>query len=272
MQNETINLRRQCAARRLYRRAKGWYSVGRGISLALALAAPIVSAFTPTVAAYMAAAASFWLFVSRLLCTPLGRTAQQRAAEVQDLFDRTVLGLGLPRSGEVADEEIHALTADGNLDNYRNWYPAGPAVSWPMSVLICQRANAVWSRRQHAAYAAVLGTFTCAIFVIGVVISIELEQRLVTYLAFILLPSLPFLLDMAELVKGHLRQKQVRQSMEERISLQMASPHNVSISQLKANQGRLRQARTDGDLVPDWFYRLIAPGYEKDMQFAASVR
>jgi hypothetical protein len=79
-------------------------------------------------------------------------------ARAQELFDTSVLGIqwndALARP--VAEEEI-ASASRKEAPEAESWYPDTGEALWPTDVLICQRANAVWARRQHGRYAWFVG-------------------------------------------------------------------------------------------------------------------
>ncbi|KAB2813055.1 hypothetical protein F9L07_15280 [Pimelobacter simplex] len=271
-QNATENLRLQAAARRLYSRTKLLDGLGLTFSLALALAAPVIASMSDRAGLWVAALAGVWLFASRLVLAPIARRVQRSAAGVQDSFDAAVLGTPCGRSlaTPVSGEEIHAATREVDLDRYRNWYPAESTSTWPLSVALCQRANAVWARRQHRLYGRLLTGATVAVTALGITVAITNAQSLQTYLAVILLPSLPLLLDASELAGAHRAAARKRGAIEAALDEFCRAPDPATASDtVSAAQRDLLELRSRGPLVPDWLYRLVAPRYDDDMRFAA---
>ncbi|MGH9194290.1 MAG: S-4TM family putative pore-forming effector [Acidimicrobiia bacterium] len=84
---------------------------------------------------------------------------------------------------------------------------------WPTSVLICQRSNAVWARRQHGGYGWALAGLAACWGIVGILIGLLANATLATYLTTIALPSLPALLDASEEARSHFRASAARQRL-----------------------------------------------------------
>jgi hypothetical protein len=271
-QNVEEVTRLQCAARRLYLRSGRLEAVGRGVSIVFALAAPITALFNEPLALYLAALAGLWLFVSRLLLQPEARRAQRRAASLSDRFDSDVFGLGISPAGLVSDEEVSSLSQGRPLGPYRDWYPSDTVADWPASVLICQRSSAVWSRRQHEISAYIIAAEAFLVFCAGVVLALVTERTLGAYLSVVLLPSLPVLLDCAELARAQLGASKSRARVERRVDSQLDNVHRVSNRDLRANLIELGSIRAGDARSPTWLYRILRSQFERDMIYVAGLR
>lgn len=150
-----------------------------------------------------------------------------------------------------------------------DWYPADEAAPWPKSVLICQRANSVWARRQHGAYRLTIVIVATAWAVFGIVVALVHQASLAGYLTTLALPSLPALLDATEVAKRHGQASQSRQLLEDQLNLLSRGDSAVAVD-LREIQDQLFVLRRDAPLVPEWFYKLIRPGFEVDMRYAAA--
>jgi hypothetical protein len=220
-QDDERNLRRQLAARRYYTLAKGFRLLGQSVSSALALTSPIVLWLKPDLGPKLAAAAGLWIFASRFLLVRLQRRLVEKGAVAQEAFDCAVLGLDwndvLARQPAQEDIRRASERSIGRIDRVKGWYPCTEAADWPLSVLVCQRSNAVWARRQHTYYGFALWGAVVVWFVFGVGFAAADSASLVEYLTIIALPSLPALLDWAELAEGHLEAATRRGDLEEQI-------------------------------------------------------
>lgn len=271
-QDLEINLRRQLAARTIYKRGKRIYFGGASLALLLALVAPVVLIYQPDLGPLLGAIAGLWVFTSRLFLEPWRLGLQQRGARIQETFDCAVLGLdeneALARP--ISEEEIRTASRRfAEAEGIKAWYPFPTKCAWPTSVLVCQRSNAVWARRQHRTYALVL-LFGAAIwFVVGVVVCIVKEATLAQYLTTIALPSLPAMLDASEMARRHQEAAEARELLENRVDDLLKTPGDVEPLDLREIQDQLYALRTDAPLVPEWFYDLIKDRYESDMQYAA---
>jgi hypothetical protein len=271
-QNQNRNLRRQAAARALYTRAKRLQGAGTALSLAFALLGPVLLFLEPSAGALLGALAGIWLFVTRLLVQPLRDRAKLAGATAQEAFDCDVLGLpwnpALVR--KLSDEEIASRSRKADLVPFADWYPTDNDASWPSSVIVCQRANAVWARRLHAGYGWVLIGVAVAWGVIGVGAALLKGATLATYLVAVALPSLPALLDAVDVARSHFGAASARRQLEQAIDELLDDTSAVETDRLRENQDQLFTLRRDAPVVPNWFYKLLATRFEEDMRYAAS--
>lgn len=272
-QNIEVNLRRQLAARRVYLRGKRIYFGGASFAVLLALASPVVVFIQPNWAAALGAVAGAWLFTSRLVLEPWRERLQLEGATAQEMFDCAVLGLDWNRSltRRLSEEQVNRLSGTPlKADRVINWYPSVGAMAWPASVLTCQRSNAVWARRQHQAFGNVLVWFAIAWAIFGIIVAVGIGSSLATYLLAIAMPSLPALLDALDMSRGHWRAADARQLLEDTIDSHMTEG-GVARNALREIQDQLFVLRREAPLVPEWYYKIIKPGFETDMRYAASL-
>jgi len=265
------NLRRQLAARAFYRDAKRLQAFGGSVALILALVAPLIRYWDPDAGPVLGAVAGLWIFLARLVVRPLRDRRRQMGAFTQERFDVEVLGLtpNLSLRQIVSEEEIRRASGDAaNFANAPAWYPTDADAVWPESVLICQRSNAVWARRQHRSYGLILAAMAGTWFLVGVVVGIASDASLATYLAALALPSLPALLDASELAREHLKAATRRRETEQRIS-DLMDAGTATETDLRDIQDHLFSLRRGAALVPEWYYKLVAGRFENDMGYAA---
>lgn len=276
-QDTDASLRRQEAKDYFYTVGNRWHFFGTAIANILALTSPFVLVFKPDLGPLLGAVAGAWLFAARLLFEPNKERYQLKGAIAQELFDCHVLGLTWNGAlvGKLSDEEVrHAskkFKSPEAVERHKGWYPTDTQVAWPRSVIICQRSNAVWARRQHHAYATFLAVVAVIWGVIGIVISIVDGASLSQYLTTIALPSLPALLDAAELSKRQRWAASRREQLEQKTNLLLEDP-TASHADVRELQDQIFELRRDAPPVAAWFYRILAKGYEVDMRFAASEK
>jgi hypothetical protein len=277
LQNEVKNLRCQVAKNHFYSWGNRLHFLGLVIAILFALASPIVLLYKPDSGPLLGAIAGAWIFLARLVFEPVRQKLQTRGAIAQEAFDCNVLGL--PWNDTLAkplsEEEIRGASKSFRKAKverrHRDWYPASVEMRWPRSVITCQRSNAVWGRRQHNAYAIFLVSLAAVWSVFGIILAVTHHTSLADYLTTIALPSLPALLDATELAKGHFRAARRRQLVEDQSDL-LFHEINVTHSELREIQDRIFDLRRSAPPVADWFYKLLAKGYEEDMVFAAAER
>jgi SMODS-associating 4TM effector domain len=140
-----------------YGSAKHWHAARLAGTVLVALAAPVVIIFAPSLEHPLGAIAGAWVLASRLVLRPAQERATGFAVAVQEMFDRQVLGLLPARTPQPpAYEQIHQQARRCRSDPDRDWYSVRPQLPSGSAVLIAQRSGAVWSRRLYQEWAVVL--------------------------------------------------------------------------------------------------------------------
>jgi hypothetical protein len=161
------------------------------------------------------------------------------------------------------------LSKQTEPDGDRSWYPSeGPEV-WPLSVLLCQRSNAVWAARQHRSYGYLLSILVILWGALGIVVSLLHGAELSEYLTTVLLPSLPAFLDACESAGDHFDAAARRGAIGEVIQNLIEHPP-ATVSDLREIQDELFTLRREQTHVPEVFYRWIKADYERDMRYGAA--
>lgn len=140
-----------------YGTAKHWHAARLAGTVLVALAAPVVIIFTPSLEHPLGAIAGAWVLASRLVLRPAQERATRFAVAVQEMFDQQVLGLPPTSTPQPpAYEQIHQQARRCRSDPDQDWYSVRPQVPSGPAVLIAQRSGAVWSRRLYQEWAVVL--------------------------------------------------------------------------------------------------------------------
>lgn len=271
MQDLEENLRLLAAANGLYSRAKRIQLFGSTLSILLAFLAVILLYVSQTAGTWLGAVAGGWILLSRLVFQPWRDRKKLEGARAQEAFDCGVFNLNwnLSLAKRLSLEEIRNASKNKDIETFRAWYPQEITRSWPNSVLICQRSNAVWARRQNSLYAIFLALMTLVMAAAGMALCLHRGEMLSIYLVAVFLPSLPSLLDFLDLARSHFREAKDREALEERIDGQLSNSSAVSAESLRQNQDGIFLLRSKAPLVPGWFYKRLASGFEKDMRFAS---
>jgi hypothetical protein len=271
---EKIELNRlnQAAKNYFYGRAN-WVGHGGSIgALLLALCAPVALLEFPAAGPALGAIAGAWIFVTRFGLERLRGEWQMKGVLAQEDFDCRVLGIKWNRSlaFPLPPEEIRGAAGQLEEETHdRPWYPSDGTDSWPISVLICQRANAVWAARQHRAFSYLLTALTIAWALFVIVLALLHGASLGEFLTTLLLPSLPGFLDATELASRHLRLANTRETINRELEALIRSGSATPL-QIREIQDRLFALRRDGAPVPKIFYERIRADYDRDMHFGAA--
>ena len=157
-----------------------------------------------------------------------------------------------------------------------DWYPDTKNVPWPLDVLLCQRASAVWGRRGHNAYALVLLATAAVVLVAGIIIALCAHLLLVDYLIRLFLPSIPVLLDMIDLGRQHLHTSKLKGQIESSSDAlwrhAAASGFRMSVSKCRDLQDATFRLRMTAPRVANWFYLLNRTRDDADMHAAVALR
>lgn len=265
-----LNVLQLRAKQYFYSRAVRADQIGSGISIFLVLIAPFFLLYAPGAGPVLGAIAGAWLFVKRYGTDRLVREWQLKGVRAQEGFDCNVLGISWNHSlaKVLAPEEVHGAASNESDDAKDPWYPVDIECDWPLSVLICQRSNAVWASRQHRSYAYVLIAAMIAWGCLGVVLALAHSATLQEYLVTVLLPSLPALLELSDLVKRHQWAAGQREAINEHLE-GLISREGATDFEIREVQDQLFGLRRDGANVPEWFYRRLRDDFEKDMRYGA---
>lgn len=260
------------AAKHFYKQAKWIQRVRVGVAMMLALAGPIAVFLEPDARPLLGAAGGGWIFISRILLQHLESNRRNLGARAQESFDTTVLDIPWNHllARPVSPEEIAAAARSEGLEGVSSWYPDPGDAPWPIDVLICQRSNAVWGRRQHTSYAWFVGIGTALWAFLGIGVAVCVDASLSSYLITIALPSIPAFLDATDHVRSHSSAALSRQLVEDSIDNHLTAK-DADAPALRRIQDRLYELRETAPLVPEWFYTLMRSGYEADMRAAASA-
>ena len=271
-------LRLLIAQRRLYRRAKRWLAFRWFGMAVIGVFAPIVSVLNPGMAVWAGAIAGLWLFLGRTLIELIQAATTVRAAAVQEQFDVLVFGMpesidrsALPTLEEIAkiagpDESIPKVARKEKLVA---WYPMVEAYSGALSVAVSQRSNAAYANQLMRATAIVWGIVTM-LWTIGIIAaSVLVGLSLLMFIAGVLLPLLPALLDIGEHVTGIWRAAKERADLTRTIEKRVRSSAAINAQDLLVWQSRLYELRCSSPEVPDFIYAIKRKSNERTMHSAA---
>jgi hypothetical protein len=268
---EAIELLR--AYRHAYGTAKHWHAARLAGTVLIALAAPAVILFAPSLEHPLGAIGGGWALAARLVLRPAQERATRFAVAVHELYDQRVLGLPEAAAPQLpAYEQIHqqARRCAGNPDP--DWYSVGPRVAPATAALIAQRSSTVWSRRLHREWALVLVTAAAGWTLLTVIVAAVRGATLSEFLIAVLLPMLPALLDATDLYQAHWRAGSERAGLEDQLDHRLdLAAHGCppTPEDLRALQDEINRQRLTQPPVPDWYYRLRRTSYEISMRAAA---
>lgn len=271
IQDGEAALRLKRASGTFHRRSKWFHFGGWVVAIAFALLSPVVLLLDFDWGPLLGALAALWIAASRLAFEPARLKAQRLGARAQEQFDCLVLGLewNWSLTKPISPEEIHRAgqPREGEKDFARGWYSTDAPARWPISVLMCQRANGVWGRRQHEAFGTLIAWIAGVWIIFGIALAWADGASLETYLVTLLLPSLPAILDALDLMKAQRGSSLARGQVEEQADWLLSN--DATHADMRELQDQLFSLRSSEPLVPEWFYKLKRDENESAMAHAA---
>ena len=264
-----------------YLRAKHWHAARLAGTLVLALLVPVIVFWKPAWGGILGALAGAWVLVGRTVLMWVEDRSVRLAVTIQEQFDSELFGLEWNTNlagQQAALEDIHTAAQkvhrERRLRKLRNWYADSDSAAWPLNVILCQRASAVWGRRSHYGYAIFVLSFGILWFIAGVVMASVARATLGDYLIAVFLPSQPAFLDTLELVRGHRQQSQAKAALEEKTTdlwnKGVENPHSVTRQDCREVQDQSYVLRRKGIQIPETVYRIRRSQDEKAMQAAVA--
>lgn len=269
-----------------YRMAKRYRGVRIGVSMALALAAPVLSLISLTAAGVVGAVAGVWVVASRLALIPVEQRHVRLAVRIQERFDTWLFDLPWADSmaGPTPSEEDIADAARRLQDDERvtrqhqeGWYPSTVGLPHPVDVLVAQWSSVAYGRHQSRAYfhfiAATITVVAVVVIAVGVVGGMSLTDWLITFA----LPSLPAVLDASEIGDAHRRMADRKASTEDELlqplwKKELSEPGSLTVKDCRRVQDESFELRSRGLQVPDWFFWRRRERSEANMHEAAAAR
>ena len=278
-QNDDDMIELVCASTWHYRAAKKWHLVRVAGTIGLALAAPVITFWLPGAADWVAALAALWVLVGRTVLARLEDRQMHAGVTAQEEFDTEVFGLpwhdalaGRPLAHEDVVHAADHITEEARIRT-RDWYPDTDRAPWPLNVVLCQRASAVWSRRAHQRYANALMTTATLWFVAGIIMGLVADVSLAGYLIKLFLPSQPAFLDAIELVRSHRSASEQKQRVETMADALwdkgVADLNAVTAGDCRTVQDHSYRLRRTSPQVAEWYYRVYRNRDEEAMRRAA---
>jgi hypothetical protein len=280
-QNDDDTMELLCAATWHYGVAKRWHLVRVVGTLALALAAPVITFWLPQTADWVAALAAFWVLAARTLLGKAEDMGMHAGVTAQEQFDTEVFGL--PWNEALAGRRLgqeDIIDASNHIRGeararQKNWYADTTKAPWPLNVVLCQRASAAWSRRDHQNYARILATVASTWFVAGILMGVAAHVSLAGYLIMLFLPSQPAFLDSIELIRSHWTAGEEKARVEDLTDSLwgkgVADPTLVTIADCRAVQDHSYRLRRHSPQVAEWYYR-VRRDRDEDAMIRATER
>ena len=247
-----------------YREAARWKLAVWSLDAALFLAGLVVwTAWGATPVLGILSAS--YLLLTRVVLRPELSRAHADAVKLQEQFEVDLFCLpwneGLMGT-EIGAGDVVDLSSRfrGDPTELHVWFVTSSRVPHELRVLLCQWQNCSWGRNDHARFARVVLVGIALSLAATLVLGITRGATLPEYLTTLAMPSLPWLLDLADLFALHRRASIRRGEIERRVHalLGAASSANVPAAEtLRGIQDAIARNRTDAGRIPKWFYRLF---------------
>lgn len=284
LERQQANLDLWLAQKRLYSRAKTWGAVQTTLAAPVGVGLALAAAFWPAADAW-AKAGWFGLFglavwlLDLVFFTPAQRQLRARAARVQEAYDCAVLQLPW-NDGRVDEREPPETVAEFSghpTEKERSkgttWYlglddAATRGLPLAKARILCQRQNVHWDAAQRLRFYTGL-KWTLLLLLMGSVAAALASGWTVSDLLLkLLLPLMPavrsliqFWTDQDQAIQ---RLGKLKSQTEKLLAL---SDSDIDEAQLSAGSRRLQdqlyEHRRSAMPVPDWLYKMLAPGHQR---------
>jgi hypothetical protein len=246
-----------------YREAGRWKLFLWGCDLTLFVVGVALWELTGTVAE-LATAAAVFIVAKRLVVDPERTRAHAEAVRLQEQCEVDMFGLpwnqGLAgRPISPADAYEIAQRFRGDMRRLDTWYVPVDGLAPRSGVLLRQWENASWAARDHRRFWRLVSSVFLLSLVSTLVAAALRHASLAEYLVGLVLPSMPWLLDLADLAAANRRASLSRAEIEATAQQLLYSASNTEpdIRTLREIQDALYRSRSEVGHVPDWFYRLF---------------
>jgi hypothetical protein len=262
-----------------YRESSRWKSALWTLSAAL-FATGVVLAAAGVESAALGLVASGYLLASRLVLRPEMTRAHREAVVIQEQYDVTVFGMGwnealVGRRRPLVEIEGLAARHDGDAVGAERWYVGTGRAPHGMSVMLLQLENVSWGRLDHHRFAVLSGAGAAASLAAITVGGLLTHASLAGFIATLVAPSLPWILDLLDLAVLHRKASQQRAGIEQDIitlwDAAVQESVDVSSETLRVMQDRIYLARRASGRVPGWFYQLFRDRNLRAFTAAAST-
>lgn len=283
-QNAQRSLDLLAAQRQLYSDAKGLQMVSVIMSVPVVIAWSILVALFPPLAVYAALWGITATFLELLVFSRLQKTAQEKAAKIQQIFDCEVLqfnwgslNCGVRVEPEtIIDASSRYKRKKRNLIKLQDWYPVSvDKLPIHQARVICQRANVWWDaqlRRRYSKWVVfTLFSLTIIVLLIGLIGGLTIEKFLLAVLAP-LTPAFVFgLRQYTEHNDAAARLDRLRESAEvlvQEVINRRYTPQDLERESYSL-QTQIYDNRRRSPLILDWLYSRLRNEDEEKMNKGA---
>lgn len=279
-QNQKENLDLLAAQRRLYSDTKRWRAVRTVGAMVSGIPLPVLAVLVPSSRIAVATVAAAWLVVSLVILFFVENGKKLEATRVMEEFDVSVFGLrwNFRIAGSKVPRETIAAACrrdTGSRAKLLDWYPViVDELPEPLSVLVCQRAAAVWDWRLRRGFSFVVGGATMVLLLAAVAASIALHYSSALLFIVFIVPMMPAFVAGTNIALSHRgtarEQSEMQLWLDEDWEQALRDPTSLTMQECRQHQDCRYRFRRDAIPIPDTWYRLRRARYELDMTQAAA--
>jgi hypothetical protein len=272
-QNSKDNLLLLAAQSYLYSEAKCIVNIKIIISIGLVISAFLTNMF-PQMKLWTALVGAVWTLISAFIINNIINERIKTVAKIQEEFDTGLFKLSwndILVGSKVPKEIIISASEKYKGGPLTDWYPDLKETRYPLSILICQRANLVWDWRLREFYAWCVLIICLALLAVEIILG--LNTMLIDFLITFFLPSLPAFMLSVETVYANFKVAREKKQKEEKIMsiihMANARPNSINIQICRQIQDLIYFFRINTALVPDLMYRIFQRKFNIEMNKAA---
>ncbi|RUL51920.1 S-4TM family putative pore-forming effector [Lysinibacillus antri] len=280
-QNEPESLRLLAAMRILYTRAKKLRSFRVLITVLLPIVSILGLKYFPNLKEELAFIAGVWLVLNRVLFIEIEKSMVRDAAKIQEQFDVDLFKISwnnLIVGEKIPIERIMKLNemSQEKEEHLKNWYPGLKSPDHYFNVLLAQRTSIVWDIEQRKFYKNILIWIVILYILIMLGICFLMNLPTQTLIISFLVPSLPLILHLIEITKGHIKRHESLEKVLPKVTVDVENYSRVDddiVNKCRGYQDIVFLTRCDVNMVPDkiyWLKRNLFDKIAKDTNEAQS--
>lgn len=269
-QNKPESLRLLAAMRVLYSEAKFLRSMRVMVTVMLPIISLLCLKYFPGFKEELAFIAGIWLIVNRIFLAEKEKRLVKEAATIQENFDTDVFQL--PWNALLVGEKIsleRILNLNGKSlekeEKLIDWYPGLTSTHHVFNVLLAQKTNLHWDIEQRKIYKNILQWVLIIYIVFVIAISFLLNLPTQTMIISFLVPSLPLILHLIEIINSHKQRYESLARVFPKVTsdIENYSSVNAFDYDIRGYQDIVFLKRCDVNMVPDKLYWLKRNVLEK---------
>ena len=286
-QNEPFHIDQLLAQKNIYSNAK----ILQGLLIFISIPLPIILALVTRIYPHLIEERN-WLFILYLVIASLSEKVlesyidrlKKLAASIQEMFDSKVLQIESNETLNTAVVDTEVIRANSKdprkykkkLEKVTNWYSLNiEDLDTNIASILCQRTNIYYDFSVRKRYNLLMRILVILTFSILLMISLNNDVSLKSFLIEVVLPSIPVFMFAYKEINSNTESidnlEHLKDLIENSLSNRSLSD-KMEVSLLRKIQDRIYANRILSPLIPDSLYGIIRPKLEDEMNYSVAEK